>query len=510
MMRPAQRFLTVVVMASFLGSNAQATTGQSDGDAAIQLSGFSVSQAYDIVADQPLDLADSKFLKLLFRSEKISAVNYRKWAAFSSGVTWPQLIQSPDQFRFWTFDRKLVLTRLTQVRFPDRVATEALKGFYLARCKNSFGQTVFLATKSAPRKIVLNQPIEQPVSFSGFYYNTVAVGPNGDPQLSYNRDRDDDTRGRAGQGGGGLAKPISEGGAKANVSPVFVAKRFAWHPIAATPDMDVSSGQLALAKHGFDAGLFDDVRRQNSKPLSGVDADAFYQMLAAVKSISADSRNENGDPSVSQDSRNSTIQQTDFFQLMSAPTQHFGGAVSVAGRLRQCVPIKITDPDRQRQVGEQQYFQVSLFPDLNGRDVVVRTAGDHSVSFNQFPVTICLPKLPPGVTPQTLEGRTVEVEGYFYRFIKYQSKISTDAELTGQVSPLVMVSEIRMGTAGRSAQEVDVLMRGLLLLVLAVVIAGIVWGLVKDRALAGRQIAIRDDTLPEKIEFSDFQDQIDE
>lgn len=503
-----------------------AAWGRSDGDAAIELSGFSASEAFDLNAGDRLDFSDSQFLKLLYRSGKVSTVNFNKWAQFADDVSWMQLIETPHRFRFWTFQRTLVLTRLVQVRLPrDRDAGE-VKGVYLAYCESDSGQPVLLITRSAPRKIALDQPLREPISMVGFFYNNVAVdarggllpsvvaaaddvgqGDSGDTDAGADVDAVD--RGGAGQGGGDEFDgrvgdvPGGDDGLRGNADrsvPLFIANRFAWYPVESTATMAVSRGQLELSARGVDVGLFDYVRRQNSKPLSQFDADAFYQMLAAVTK-----RNEFAAQHVPA-GRPEIADGIGFSELMASPSRHFGEGVSMSGRLRQCVPIEITSGDRQLQVGTTRYYQASLFPDLGGRDVVVRTADDQSIKFEQFPVTLCLPELPGGMTPEALEGRAVDVRGYFYRFIKYQSKVSADANLSGQVSPLVMVSDINVATPLTSAKGVDLLMRTLLLLILGGVVTAIAWGVLKDRIRSGEASTETFDALPEKIDISRFEE----
>jgi len=460
---------------------------QSDDDIAIELSGFSASEAYDLEAGAPLDLSDRQLSKLLFRCGKVSSVNFAKWSRFADEVSWQQVSDTPQRFRFWTFNRKLQLIFLSQIRFPEQIATDELKGVYLAKCVNDVGQTVYLVTRSAPRKLTLKQSLDQPISFSGFFYNNVAVGPEGELVISDTAAEivDDDENDESDSDG----------------VPLFIANRFSWYPTKASEALGISASHVELASHGVDIGLFDYVRKQNSKALSSYDSDAFYQMLAAANSVQRPAEDD-GDTSA--------IPAISFTQLMSAPTRHFGSTIALSGRLRQCVPIEIVDADRQQLVGLDRYYQVSLFPNLKGRDVVVRTSKKESIKFEQFPVTVCLPQLPQGMTADQLEGRAAQVTGNFYRFIKYQSKVSLEAEQSGQISPLVIASRLRVAAATTTAAGVDLLMRVLLMVILATVAVAVAYGLLKQRNNRSRLVAADKDALPEKIDLSEFEDQIDD
>ena len=459
--------------------------GQSNGDVAIELSGFSVSEAYDLEAGYPLDLSDRQLMKLLFRCGKVSNGNFEKWSRFADEVSWQQLNDEPQRFRFWTFKRPLRLNYLSLLRFPEQIASDELKGVYLAKCVNDVGQEVYLVTRSAPRKLTLNQSLDQPISFSGFFYNNVAVEPEGELVMA---DIADD-----------VAEGVPTAESSSQSAPLFIANRFSWHPEATNKTLGVTASQVELASRGVDIGLLDFVAKQNSKALSKYDSDAFYQMLAAANSVQ---------PTAEFDETKPATPAISFTELMSAPTSHFGSAIVLSGRLRQCVPIEIVDADRQALVGADRYYQVSLFPNLKGRDVVVRASGEESIKFEQFPVTVCFLELPAGMTVEQLEGRPAQVTGNFYRFIKYQSKVASDAGQSGQISPLVMASHLDVAAPTMTAEGVDLLMRVLLIGILLTVAAGVAYGFFKDRKKRSRLVAEGEDPLPEKIDLSQFEDQI--
>lgn len=500
MMRLACLFCCVAACACLFNGTAFA---QSNGDVAIELSGFSVSEAYDLEADAALDLSDKQLMKLLFRSGKVSSGNFEKWSRFAADVSWPQLSQTPQRFRFWTFKRGLRLKYLSPLRFPPQIASEELKGVYLAKCVNEAGQEVYLITRSAPRKLTLKESLDQPISFSGFFYNNVAVGPEGELVMAdvSSDDAGDEGGDIAGDEDGDIAGDDQSAESDTRSVPLFIATRFSWYPATINEALGVTASQVELASRGVDIGLFDFVRKQNSKALSKFDSDAFYQMLAAANSVRSPAELVPA---------SSTARTISFTELMSAPASHFGDAIALSGRLRQCVPIEIVDADRQMLVGTDRYYQVSLFPNLKGRDVVVRISGEESIKFEQFPVTVCFLELPAGMTVEQLEGRAAQVTGNFYRFIKYQSKVASEAGQSGQISPLVMASDLNVVAPTTTARGVDLLMRGLLIGILLTVAAAVAYSLFKDRRKRSGLLAQDKQPLPEKIDLSQFEHQIDE
>jgi len=102
------------------------------------------------------------------------------------------------------------------------------------------------------------------------------------------------------------------------------------------------------------------------------------------------------------------------------------------------------------------------------------------------------------------------MEGHFYRFIKYQSQVSADAQQAGQVSPLVIASHLSVNPVTTTAASVDMLMRILLIVVLGAVATTVAFGIFKDRRKRSRLVAGEGESLPEKIDLSQFEHQIDD
>ena len=113
------------------------------------------------------------------------------------------------------------------------------------------------------------------------------------------------------------------------------------------------------------------------------------------------------------------------------------------------------------------------------------------------------------MTADQLEGRPAQATGNFYRFIKYQSKVASQTGQSGQISPLVMASHLNVVPATTTAEGVDLLMRVLLIVILATLAVGVAYGLFKDRKKRSRLVTETEAALPEKIDLSQFEDQID-
>ncbi len=229
--------------------------GQNHDETPIELSGFSLSQAFEIEDNQPLDLEDSKLQKLIFRIAKTTPASRAKYGRFSAGVSWEQITSDPASYRLQIFERAGRIQNLRRLRLPGAEADDAIKGCCLCDCVSDDGTRFQVLSISAPAAWKSDTTIDQPIRFSGFLYALVSDRPDAEPSLN----------------------PIPS-------QPLFVANRIAWHPEASHPQWGINQSHVALAEQGVDIGQLDFVRRQNSKPLGSEDADIFFQMLAAVDS----------------------------------------------------------------------------------------------------------------------------------------------------------------------------------------------------------------------------------
>ncbi len=480
-------------------------------DSPEDLAGFSASETYDIVPGSRLDLEEPFFVRSLYRIAKVSPESLGKFSQDTGDVSLQQMIEKTRNFRFWAFTREATLERLTILKFPAQ-SEAGISGVYQAACRDKDGQVFFLLCRSAPSRIARNERLNEPIRFSGFFYNAVQLNAAGEGiQLAPTRLGNENVDGIEQE-----QKP--EEIDLSNVAPVFVVNRFAWYP-KATAEVEagnkvteghkaakVLAGHVELASHGVDVGLFDYVRKRNSKPLAQQDAGCFYQMLQAATAIGGDEKMESGG------SEKESSASVGFVGLVGAPTKHIGARVKVTGSLRQCVRIAVPTDAPVSSTGQplRHYYQVSLFPNLGGRKVVTRIGEGEALSFDRYPVTVCLSALPSGMTPETLTGKTATVDGFFYRLIKYQSQKTEAEDQDGMVSPLVMASAIQLVSTANTARAVDGLMNAFLWLMLAAVAAVITWKFVRwRRSVFGGSSRSAEGAFdfPDKIDASNIEDQ---
>jgi hypothetical protein len=477
--------LKVILVLSLFGSNSFqssiAWSKQTDiADKAMELSGLSASETFEVDDGLPIMPEDPILKRLLYRIGKTSAGNLNQWARYAADVDWKSLAEQPRGFRFWVFHRTGKVKTVIPFRYSEDSDDDLLKGFYVAYCESGSGDPFVVITRSTCVSWPLDEVFESPqsIAFSGFFYAQIELEDErlklelrskSEVEQADNVDSDDATT-----------------EADGNAVPVFIANRLAWYPDSVQTSLGVDESRVALAKAGVDIGQFDYVRKENSKPLGSRDSDCFFQMLGAVKSLGA------GVPE----------HKTSFVGLMNEPIESIGKAVSIEGRVRQCVPVKIQSDDTKQATGLDGYFQVTLFPDLDGQKIVVSNPNGEDQVFRRFPVTVCLTELPDGLTPAEMEGKQIALQGFFYRFWSYVSERANQDGVAGQVSPLVIASQTKVFASSQG--QLNLFLGGLLFaMIVGMCLLGWYYSYQRHRG-SDRTDAIPQDELPEKLDTSNF------
>lgn len=162
--------------------------------------------------------------------------------------------------------------------------------------------------------------------------------------------------------------------------------------------------------------------------------------------------------------------------------------VQMIGRVRQCLRIK---GDGAADPGDS--FQLTIFPDLDGQKITVKSPNGNRVPYGRFAVTVRVPELPSGETEQSLLDKRVRVEGFHFRFWRYDSAFSGQHGLKGQIGALVIGGPIKTLANPSMGLLNEALAWGVVLLVVGLMAMG--WWY-------GRTISTRDrtyDALPDML-----------
>jgi len=392
--------------------------------------------------------SDTQLRKLIYRTGTVDPFVFRQWGQRQEGVSLQQVVENPEQYRLFPFSIEANVTSIHRFDFSKEEAKEFFSGLYFAKCETSDGVPFILVSRSSVKSWPKDTPLTEPqsVQFNAFFWGN--VGLDFGEQFS------------------------------SDAMPVFVAKRFAWHPQQESESLNVDASQVTLSKAGVDISLLDVVKSRRSQPIGVREGVCFWQMLSACD----------------QQGMEVPKPRIGFPDMLRDPIKNVGKATSIRGRVRQCVPVKVTDPDVLELLGTDTWYQLTVFPDLDGKPVRVGVRdGDAEVYQNAFPVTVCVVKLPTGFDTQSIVGQVFQYSGFFYRIWSYPSERTEKSDLDGQPSPLMMAASILKveSTVGQLRTLLSAV-----LLAIGMAVAFLCWYGFKMRRQAKPS-----EELPEKIEL---------
>ena len=423
--------MRVVAVAIGLWAICAPAIAQDRDDSPLALSGYSLSQAFEIPDDGELQTFDKTIERLLYRLMKSSPRTRQRASEFAAEITWDQLLEHPEEYRFWMCQRTATLKSIQSVEIPDAISEAAIRSYWAAYAvaagPDGTEIPIVVLTRKISQRLPRDTTLSEPIQFSGLLYRRV-LPPAVDPPLS----------------------PDSKW-------LVFVADRVAWLPQATTL---ANASQIRLAAQGFDISLLDQVKAQNGRRLTETDSEAFFQMMVAV-----DRAHRRG---------SAPPEAISLTELLRTSSEQIGNYTQLTAVCRTCTPTEIPDPDVRERLGIDRYYQLMLFPNLDQKVSV--TEGEEQVTYDRYPVTICCTGLPEGMEPADLERKTISVGGHFYRIWKYDSEIAQQADLSGTVSPLILAGPPQL--VGSAIEALD---RSLTILVAAVIFVFV--GLIGSRVL---------------------------
>ena len=210
------------------------------------------------------------------------------------------------------------------------------------------------------------------------------------------------------------------------------------------PNREMSGGEKLLESSGFNLSLLAGLSDRNRLPLSPLDGDAFYSMIATAQQLTTL-------PNLpAPKSANPITFLRDGKDLIADWIQ-----MEIEGV--QVTKIAVTTPERQEQLGSDHYFQIDAIGDLG--EVVVKVepeAGEEPVVFKtRYPISIVIRELPEFLTRvenqgpaeiesivRPLRGKLL-VKGFFFRLWAYESEFMQQQGGSSQFGPLLIASELR-------------------------------------------------------------------
>jgi hypothetical protein len=264
--------------------------------------------------------------------------------------------------------------------------------------------------------------------------------------------------------------------------PLLAAARVQWYPDRVNPARGVKPDHVLLARLGLDIGLLGDERGMNGQPIRTEDHECFYGLLFAMQRAGPRLVDFPAPP-------------LRIASLLQEPREHHGEILLVEGRARNVTRILVDDPEVLRRFQLDHYYQIDLFVPLENEIVRLTRPEDPDEDVptfeNVYPVTVCVPSLPDGLSQGESLPQDIRVRAAFLRLWAYQSEyVSSFGKERRQLSPMLIGVQPELVPA-----EPLPLRLGAMLAVLVVLgMLGIGWGMMRSRRDASlvRQMLTRE------------------
>ena len=339
---------------------------------------------------RPVDDNETEtLLKVMFWMRDFRPLDIAQWVRDELDL--PRLVEDPEADRGQLFSLSGRVTRVELRRpWPEVVERFELKRYYRCEFILDDRQPAVIFAENVPKQWQEGGPVDERAGAFGLFLKFAGKDPG---------------------------RPV----------PVFVAQRMAWYP--PTP----------LGNLGMDVGLLDNVvnrtglgrsRRlddQQEVSRAAREREAFYAMLDAVGRAEPGQLLRQADQQLKhagQKLKRTDKQGYEHFSVvplfMEAEKQH-GRLVSLSGRARRVVRVRVDDADVVARFGIDHYYEISLFTDDSEGN----------------PLVFCVRELPKGMPtgdgPEYSEQ--VRVAGFFFKLWSYHVAPSAQVPEAGRSAP---------------------------------------------------------------------------
>ena len=336
-------------------------------------------------------------VKILYRFSRLGLDNIQRWR--KTDITWDQLSAAPNEYRAEIFPIRGRVKRVEkQALLPELAALYEFSEYYRVTLQlDDAPYQAIICTRRLPAAFKVGEDIDEQAAADGLF---LKVGDPTDepPQL------------------------------------IFAALRIAWLPDKDSPEHFVGPDQIHLARLGMDIGLLDGVRAGNRKPIGDADREAFYQLLDVLG---------RADPKLI---RGKSSGPQDVIPLMRSPEKYHGEFMTIQGTARRILKVNVSDADIRRRFGIDHYFEIDLFLPLDNTGVVFgkdATGETAPVFNNNFPATLIVRQLPPGMEAGENIRELVTADAIFFKLWSYRSAYMEKFDQR-QPAPLFLAIEPRI------------------------------------------------------------------
>lgn len=262
---------------------------------------------------------------------------------------------------------------------------------------------------------------------------------------------------------------------------LFASPKISWHPDQPNSALGITPAKIRLAEQGMDIGELSHI--QDRVKFEGLEREPFYQMMAAVTRVPDDQQTPTAQASVSQ------LLTKPKDGLMVDPEAYRAEFLRLTGICRRITRIEIDDEDVQKRLGIDHYYELSIFVPISA-PIVSQRAGDESTrkSFDHdYPVLVCVPTLPKGLSVGEQMHESVAVTGPFFKLWAYRTPFMSREDFTRrQISPLFIAAKVERYSPPSNPQTNQFVLA--LLVILGLIVGlGIAFGVLFSRKPSSRR-----------------------
>lgn len=245
---------------------------------------------------------------------------------------------------------------------------------------------------------------------------------------------------------------------------VFVAPRLNWYPDRVNAELGVDEDDVTLSRWGFDAALWDAVRKTNGQTLLPSDHESFYQLLAALDRSNASTPVRTPPPAA-------------LAHLLQQPASRQGNLMTVNATVRRITRVVIDEESVRDRLGLDHYYQLDVILPL-GNEIIrfgEPQPGREVPTFTDyFPATICTTRLPEEVAPGDDVRIPITATVCFFKLWAYRSEFVARYDAgQHQIAPLFVGRSFTVRSTQRTTSPYVGLILGLAFLL---ALAGLWWG----------------------------------
>lgn len=426
----------------------------------LELLGVDDSQWRNLFHDQPLGPADEEWIgRILYHLPRIGGENTHRWRH----VDWKfaDIVAAPEKFQ-----GEMLLLRGRAMRcervalLPELVDRYEFSHYYRVQMELDGQQTAIVCTRQVPLAWTKRQQLDERAEAHGIFLKTSPVDA-GPPQL------------------------------------VCASLRVAWLPDQVNEAAGITPTAVLLAEHGFDFGLWDQLKGRQKRGLDEPDREPFYQLLGAMQSLKASEPALRDAPPLS------------IAAALKSPAEQTGRLVTVEGTATRIGRVEVSDGDIQARYGLDHYYELYvLVPLITERIGLQRDADDKNPRiFNQhFPVTVCVPELPSGLDAGPNVHARVRIPGVFFKVWSYKPQGGPDDDKLSQPSPLIIAPQAMLVEDDAAPDPTAGILGGVLFVALLGGLGIILWRMNRSDARFKRDVLEKKILKEDQVDLSELEE----